>query len=191
MPIGRWVLRESLRWLSQRADGAHEHGVHVAVNVSGRQLRDPGFEEDVLAALVTHGIDPHRLVLELREHTLIEAGDATRTLGRLRALGVRVALDDFGTGYSSLTQLRTLPVDIIKLDRSFVAPLTGEGEGHRAVVAAVVRLANALDLQLVVEGVETEEERQILLDLGCTRGQGFLFGRPVPALGAEVSGSRV
>jgi diguanylate cyclase (GGDEF)-like protein len=176
--IGRWVLGEALRWLRRR-HLAGETELTVSVNVAARQLRDPEFEQDVLAALVSTGTDPRSLVLELTEGTLIEAGVAHEALGRLRALGVRVALDDFGTGYASFAQLRALPVDILKLDRSFLSPPPGDARDHDAVISAVARLAQALDLDLVVEGVETPQERERLLDLGCTRAQGFLFAAPI------------
>ena len=124
-------------------------------------------------------MNPSSLIIELTESTLIESSTAHATLEFLRARGISIALDDFGTGYSSLTQLRSLPVDIIKLDRSFVLPLTEDTEAHAAITTAVVRLAQAMSLELIVEGIETEDERDKFLALGDMMGQGYLFGHPV------------
>ena len=118
-------------------------------------------------------------MIELTEHALIDLRVAHPVLERLRAAGVRISLDDFGTGYSSLTQLRSLPVDQMKLDRSFAAALDDGNDKQGAVVRSVVSLANALALDLVVEGVETVAEHDALVGMGARKGQGFLYGRPM------------
>ncbi|EHB55076.1 diguanylate cyclase/phosphodiesterase [Mycolicibacterium rhodesiae JS60] len=177
--IGRWVLRETIQTLARwRADGL-ALDLTMAVNVSPRQVREPGFAEEVLDLLETAGLPPQSLIIELTEHALVDLRVAHPTLARLRDAGVSVSLDDFGTGYSSLTQLRTLPVDQIKLDRSFAAALDEGDAKQRAVVQSVVSLASALALDLVVEGIETMAERDTLLDLGARVGQGFLYHQPL------------
>jgi EAL domain-containing protein (putative c-di-GMP-specific phosphodiesterase class I) len=167
----------------------------VAVNVSGRQLEEPGLVRDVESALLDSGLAPEALLLEITESAAMR--DTAHTLGALRALkalGVRLAIDDFGTGYSSLSYLQRFPIDVLKIDRAFVAPLGGplgrrgrEDEG-RAFARTVLALADALGLGTVAEGVESPAQRDALVALGCTLGQGFLFARPVPPeqLGALV-----
>lgn len=177
--IGRWVLHETVRTLAQwRADGLALN-LTMSVNVSPRQVRESGFADEVLELLGEVGLPPESLIIELTEHALVDLRVAHPTLARLREAGVSVSLDDFGTGYSSLTQLRTLPVDQIKLDRSFAAALDEGDDKQRAVVQSVVALASALSLDLVVEGIETVAERDTLLELGADKGQGFLYHRPV------------
>ena len=177
--IGRWVLQEGIATLAQwRACGLAE-GMTVSINVSARQVREPGFAEEVLAMLTADGVPPESLIIELTEHALVDLRVAQAALDQLRDAGVKVSLDDFGTGYSSLTQLRTLPVDQIKLDRSFAAALDVGSDKQRAVVESVVSLAEALALDLVVEGVETLAERNALLEMGVRKGQGFLYDRPL------------
>ncbi|KDE99876.1 hypothetical protein Y900_013250 [Mycolicibacterium aromaticivorans JS19b1 = JCM 16368] len=177
--IGRWVLHETIQTLAQwRADGL-ALDLTMSVNVSPRQVRETGFAEEVLQMLAAAGLPPEALMIELTEHALVDLRVAHPTLARLREAGVSVSLDDFGTGYSSLTQLRTLPVDQIKLDRSFAAALDEGDDKQRAVVQSVVALARALSLDLVVEGIETIAERDTLLDLGADKGQGFLYHHPV------------
>ncbi len=177
--IGRWVLGEALSALKGwRAVPGHEH-VTVSVNVSARELLEDDFAESVLSAVVASGVPADRLVLELTEHALVDVRAAHPMLSRLRAAGITISLDDFGTGYSSLTQLRILPVDELKLDRSFTQGLDRADDRQRALVESVVQLAQGLALDLVVEGVETEQERRALAELGVERAQGYLFSRPV------------
>jgi len=178
--IGRWVLRKACqqtrRW-QRELDGA-EH-LSVSVNLSARQLREPDFVEDVFRALRDSDLAPTSLVLEVTESVIVEDIDAaSATLTRLRGAGIRIALDDFGTGYSSLSYLRTLPVDVIKLDRSFVTGISTSAVTS-AVAGSVVSLADALGLVVVAEGIESPTQRDELVRLGCGLGQGFLFSRPV------------
>ncbi|MBJ7339233.1 EAL domain-containing protein [Mycolicibacterium sp.] len=177
--IGRWVLQEGISTLAQWRASGLALGLTISVNVSARQVREPGFADEVLNLLYSEGVPPEALIVELTEHALIDLRVAYPTVAQLRDAGVRVSLDDFGTGYSSLTQLRTLPVDEIKLDRSFAAALEDGSEKQRAVVRSVVSLANALALDLIVEGIETLSERDALVEIGARKGQGFLFDRPM------------
>lgn len=177
--IGRWVLATGIANLGRwRASGLAER-LTISVNVSARQVREAGFAEEVLELLRAQDVPPESLIVELTEHALVDLQVSRGPLTQLRDAGVRVSLDDFGTGYSSLTQLRTLPVDQIKLDRSFVAALDGGDDKQRAVVKSVVGLARALALDLVVEGVETVAERDLLIGMGAVRCQGFLYDRPL------------
>lgn len=175
--IGRFVLRtacaDAAAW--RRASG---DAPFVTVNVSHRQLLDPAFPDDVRDALRDAGLPPEALVLELVE-TTARASVATlaRTLGAVRALGVRVAFDDFGTGFAALGDLARLPVDVLKLPRPFVASLPGDDTVARAILA----IARALGLDVVAEGVEDAAQAAHLRALGCARAQGFLFARPMPA----------
>ena len=184
-PLGRWVLREACVQLAQWSEelGRHDQ-LSVAVNLSPHQLCDPEIVEQVAATLASTGADPHRLVLEITESALLDDVDAALdVLERLRALGVRIALDDFGTGWSSLSYLNRLPVDVLKIDRSFVDRLGGDRR-DRSIVAGMIDLAHALDLVVVAEGVETPSQLSDLFAMGCDVAQGYYFSRPVPA--AEV-----
>jgi diguanylate cyclase (GGDEF)-like protein len=186
------VLRAAARQLVSWSGTVPGAGaLALAVNASGRSLREPDVAQRVLTVLREEGLDPHRLVLEVTEGVLIDEAVGAR-LQRLREAGVRIALDDFGTGWSSLTYLRRFPVDVLKIDRSFVATVA-DGEGGRAVPAAVLQLAAALRLEVVAEGIETPEQAAALRELGCTTAQGYLLGRPACAddLAEQVRQGRV
>lgn len=176
--LGDAVLRQALHQLVQWRRRMPD--LQMGVNVSAHQLVDPDFPEAVATCLDVAGVDPRSLVLEVTETAfaddLPEAADA---VAALRRLGVQLSIDDFGTGFSSLGRLRSLPVDELKLDRTFVADL-GEHEGAESIVAAVVALGEARGLGVVAEGVEEDAQRRTLLDLGCTLGQGWLFAHPMP-----------
>ena len=178
--IGRWVLRtacaQTRQWQLQLPNSEK---LSVSVNLSARQLRDPRFPDDVLEALRNSKLAPTSLILEVTESVLVEDVErASAILARLRGAGIRIAIDDFGTGYSSLSYLRTLPVDIIKLDRSFVTGITASSTTS-AVARSIVSLADALGLVVVAEGIETLTQLEELVQLRCGFGQGFLFSRPV------------
>ena len=182
VPIGAWVLEEACRQVGswQRRFG---FPLTVAVNLSARQVARHGLPSVVAAALRDGGVDPSALCLELTETVLIEAGSSTLAMLRsLKDLGVRLSIDDFGTGYSSLSYLRRFPVDVVKVDRSFVAGL-GDGSEEsedEAIVSAVVGLTQRLGLRAVAEGVETESQAARLRAMRCDMAQGFLFARPAP-----------
>ena len=180
VPLGRWVLREACReaagWVLAHGSGAPET---INVNVAGRQLQEPGFVDEVADALATTGLAPGRLTLEITETAALEGPHVMRTLHELREIGVRLALDDFGTAASSLGLLLTCPVTSLKLDRSFVEGITTVTR-QAAVATAVVQIAQALDLDVVAEGVETPEQAHLLRGLGYRRAQGFLYHRPQP-----------
>jgi EAL domain-containing protein (putative c-di-GMP-specific phosphodiesterase class I) len=179
VPIGSWVLEEACRQAAQWRDRGSE--LSISVNLSPRQLAEPGLTDDVARVLHLTGIDPEVLWLEITESTLMrDAETAVRTLGSLRALGVGLAVDDFGTGYSSMSYLKRFPVQALKVDRTFVDGL-GRDPEDSAICTAVVTLAHALGLRAVAEGVETAEQLAELRTLGCELAQGYLFGRPAPA----------
>lgn len=179
--IGQWVLREACRQAKVWDERFPGHAPQsISVNVSGRQVRS-GLVEVVSAALDESGLDPGRLTLEITETVLLEEGsDASSYLDDLHALGVRLAIDDFGVGYSSLVRLRTLPIDILKIDKTFVAEV-GHGTTNGALVASLIAMAHALGLWVVAEGVETADQLQFLIARGCDAAQGYLFGRPIPS----------
>jgi EAL domain-containing protein (putative c-di-GMP-specific phosphodiesterase class I) len=179
-PIGRWVLRESCRMaaLWVRRLGAAAPVVHV--NVSGRQLEAGHLHGDVLEALQASGLEPSQLVLELTEtHMPLITDPLKRDLQSLRERGVRVAIDDLGTGYSSLTRFTELPVDILKIDVSFVAGIETD-PACAAVVRGILSIGDALGLDVIAEGVETAGQAVRLTEYGCTRAQGYLYSRPLP-----------
>jgi diguanylate cyclase (GGDEF)-like protein/PAS domain S-box-containing protein len=187
VPLGAALLLESCRQIEEwnRARPPHE-ALSVAVNVSARQLGSPKLLETVRQALAATGLPPHLLCLEVTESVVMQdvvmSGDV---LGQLRELGVRTAVDDFGTGFSSLAYLLSLPVDLLKIDRSFVVALNADGGGPAAaIVRAIAALADALGLRVLAEGVETPEQLSELDSLGVQHGQGFLWGRAVPAADA-------
>jgi diguanylate cyclase (GGDEF)-like protein/PAS domain S-box-containing protein len=176
--LGRWVLRQACRdmcsWRRSIAGGA---GLRLAVNISGRHLQHGELSHDVAQALAESGLEPGNLVIELTESTIMSNTDANlERFHRLKALGVRLAIDDFGTGYSSLSYLHRFPIDILKIDRSFVSSLTNSDNGPE-LARAVVTLGETLGLETVAEGIELEPQVAALLALGCVAGQGFLFAR--------------
>jgi EAL domain-containing protein (putative c-di-GMP-specific phosphodiesterase class I) len=188
VPLGAWVLREACLQAKrfQRRDPRWSQ-LTMSVNLSGRQLGQPDLAELVASALRDAGLEPQHLELEMTESVLMDDASATITiLERLKALGLHLGVDDFGTGYSSLAYLRRFPVDVLKIDRSFVDGL-GRDLEDSAIVAALVSLADTLGLTTIAEGVETELQRDSLLMLGCMRAQGYLFSRPVTAEVAEAA----
>ncbi|KQP08927.1 bifunctional diguanylate cyclase/phosphodiesterase [Pseudorhodoferax sp. Leaf265] len=180
LPIGQWVLDQACAQLARWAQGPATRGWTLAVNVSARQFRDDGFVPSVQRALACSGADPHRLRLELTESMLHADLDATiARMAALRRVGVRFALDDFGTGYSSLSYLKRLPLDQLKIDKSFVAEITTDPD-DAAIARTIVSLARSLRLRVVAEGVETEGQFAFLRRIGCHGYQGYLFAAPQP-----------
>ena len=179
--IGAWVLERSCR---DRGRWLHEHPgapLDLAVNVSARQLMSPDFCATVASVLDRTGMDPTALILEMTENIFIEDSERAMTvLADLKGLGIRLALDDFGTGYSSLSYLRRLPIDIVKIDQSFIADIGQDPEGS-AIVAAVTELAHVLGLAVTAEGVETQTQRDQVSAIGCESAQGYFYARPMPA----------
>jgi diguanylate cyclase (GGDEF)-like protein len=177
--IGRWVLEEACRQAAAWSAEGLELG--IAVNVSAHQLGRKGFADDVALALELSGIAPSLLTLELTETTLMrDVATASEALKTIKALGVRVAIDDFGTGYASLSQLQRMPVDILKIDRSFVAALNDGGQS-RELLQAILGVGQALSLSVVAEGIEEQGQMTTLEEMGCEMAQGFLMGKPVTA----------
>jgi diguanylate cyclase (GGDEF)-like protein/PAS domain S-box-containing protein len=181
VPLGAWVLREACR---EAADlDTFGWPIKISVNLSTRQLAHPGLVKLVADTLEEMNLEPSRLCLEITETVLMQDADrAVVLLEELKALGVTLSLDDFGTGYSSLSYLRRFPVDVVKVDRSFVDGLV-DRPGDASIVAAVRDVTRSLDLGVVAEGIETPEQLERLRALGYERGQGFLFARPGPADG--------
>ncbi|WP_250038244.1 putative bifunctional diguanylate cyclase/phosphodiesterase [Paractinoplanes maris] len=180
VPIGAWALREACRQAARwRADFPGAGDLTVGVNVAGRQLRSPGFVAEVAEVLRETGLPPALLSIEVTETAVLDDEESAAALLGLRALGLRLALDDFGTAASSLGLLLTVPVTTLKLDRSFVESITTVGR-QAAVATAVSQMATALDFSSVAEGIETDEQRELIRSLGYQYGQGYLFGRPLP-----------
>ncbi|HYW51780.1 MAG TPA: EAL domain-containing protein, partial [Gemmatimonadaceae bacterium] len=178
--IGRWVLLHACAHARHWSRSMpHLKPITVTVNLSARQLGDADLLDDVANALRVAGLRRNQLVLELTESTLLANSEETiGILTSLKSLGVRLAIDDFGIGYSSLSYLHRFPVDVLKIDRSFVQDVT-EGPGGSALASAVVALGNSLGLRTVAEGIETEEQHAVLVTLGCELGQGYLFAPPM------------
>ena len=181
-PIGEWVMRtaclEAAKWPST---------VRLAVNVSAEQLHDTNFVSIVVSALAQAGLEPNRLELEVTESVFMHEGtNAVAVLDKILAMGVRLALDDFGTGYSSLGYLSKTKFSTIKVDRSFVQGAAKNAPESLAIIRAVVALADSLGMSTTAEGVETEEECRMVNKLGCRKIQGYLYGRPMPAIEARA-----
>ena len=176
LSIGRWVLRQAC----SDASSWQRTGVKVSINLSARQFRDPGLVQEVTDALAAAQLDPRLLTVELTETLLLQDNTVTmRRVAGLKSLGITLALDDFGTGYSSLSYLRRFPIDILKMDKSFLDEVPGNLQDE-ALVRGIVDLGSTLDLQLIAEGVETAEQATALAFLGCPFGQGYHFARPMP-----------
>jgi EAL domain-containing protein (putative c-di-GMP-specific phosphodiesterase class I) len=175
IPIGRWVLNQACAQgalLTQQFGS--EPALSISVNLSAKQLQSETIVDDVRGALTSSGLNASSLVLEVTESILMVDMDlAVERLNALKALGVKVAMDDFGTGYSSLSYLDRLPVDILKMDRSFLT----SGEAVSALPQAIVKIGETLDLEVVAEGIELANQASVLRDLGCGLGQGFLFAK--------------
>ena len=180
VPLGEWVLRQACEHgQSWRARGLAD--LTVAVNLSGRQLRSPDLVERVTRVLQETGLPAGRLKLELTESMIMDQREqALERLRALKALGVRLSIDDFGTGYSSLAYLKRLPIDELKIDRDFVRDIP-EDSSDMEIAATIIAMARNLRLNVIAEGVETPQQRDFLIRQGCVAGQGYLFGRPLPA----------
>ncbi len=180
LPIGQWVLETACTQLKAWEQDALTRDLVLAVNVSAKQFRQADFVAQVQAAVQRHAINPMRLKLELTEGMLLKnIEDTIATMNALKEIGIQFSLDDFGTGYSSLQYLKRLPLDQIKIDQSFVRDI-GTDSNDKAIVSAIIAMTQSMKLSVIAEGVETKEQRQFLLDEGCTHYQGYLFGRPVP-----------
>jgi EAL domain-containing protein (putative c-di-GMP-specific phosphodiesterase class I) len=187
VPLGSWVLRRAVTdivGLQRRLP--RQPPLYVSVNVSARQFADPGFVAEVQRVASTSGLAPSALVLELAEGVLLHRDDRILAdLTALRNIGFTLAIDDCGTGYSSLGYLRELPMDILKIDRTFVAGMA-VSEQRLAIVKIIIRIAKTLGLTVIAEGIEDEAQRTLLMSLGCAYGQGYLLGRPAEASEAEA-----
>jgi EAL domain-containing protein (putative c-di-GMP-specific phosphodiesterase class I) len=180
VPLGTWVIQRALSDLAAgRASGIRTADPFVSVNVSARQFGSATFVTTVRRALEDAGLPPSLLLLELTESVLLrqEEGIAAN-LAELQRLGVRLAIDDFGTGYSSLSYLRELPIDVLKIDRSFVEGITAS-QRRLALAQGIVGIAGTLGMAVVAEGIETGEQRELLTQMGCEYGQGYLLARPM------------
>jgi EAL domain-containing protein (putative c-di-GMP-specific phosphodiesterase class I) len=192
--IGSWVLDQAtaditrLREAAARLNGGlpgRRRDLYVSVNVSARQFADVGFADSVRQVLTESGLESQALMLELTETALLLRDERLHSdLAELKTIGVRLAIDDFGTGYSSLSYLRDLPIDVVKMDRSFVEGIA-DSDQSLAVAEGIVQIARTLNLEVVAEGIETEEQRDLLRSMGCHYGQGYLLAMPMPVTQAE------
>jgi EAL domain-containing protein (putative c-di-GMP-specific phosphodiesterase class I) len=208
VPLGSWVLArataDTARWRRNPRgdprpgrdpdDGRVPPGPYVSVNVSARQFSAPGFVDGVRRILDSSGLEPGALMLELTESVLLRRDERmVSDLIELKAIGVKLAIDDFGTGYSSLSYLRELPIDVLKIDKSFVDGIA-VSEQRRALAEGIVHIARTLQLEVVAEGIESEVQRDLLIAMGCQFGQGYLLAMPMAAQQAETlvqTGSRL
>jgi EAL domain-containing protein (putative c-di-GMP-specific phosphodiesterase class I) len=180
VPIGKWVIEtacaQNVAWQRQGLPA-----LPIAVNLSPRQFADPALLSDIEAALKKSGMAPELLELEITESMVMQNVErAMRVLKAIKGLGVMLAIDDFGTGYSSMSLLKKFPIDVLKIDRSFVREITSNSE-DKAIADAIIALGRALDLTIVAEGVETLEQENFLRAHHCDQVQGYLISRPVPA----------
>lgn len=180
LSIGRWVLRESCRQLALKIASGWPADFNIHINVSARQLYQADFDSVIVATLNEFQLSASNLTIELTESILLERGTIiSEQLGRIRALGISVAIDDFGSGFSSLSYLHRLQFDCLKIDRDFVSGIL-ESAKNEAIISSVISLAKGLNVPLIAEGIETKEVADRLYELGCPRGQGYYFGRPIP-----------
>lgn len=180
LPLGHWVLTMACQQLASWATQVETAHLTMAVNTSARQFRLPTFVEEVFALIDHFRINPARLKLEITESMLLDnVDDIINKMTAIKARGINFSMDDFGTGYSSLQYLKRLPLDQIKIDQSFVRDIV-VNDSDRAIIATIIAMAKALKLSIIAEGVETEAQRQLLLDIGCADYQGYLFSKPVP-----------
>lgn len=182
LDLDLWVLDQAARHLASWIDGELLSELTLAVNLSSRHLARDDLAERVLSALEAHRVDPCRLVIEVTESALLDDLETAGVqLRRLRDRGIRVAIDDFGTGFTSLTHLRSLPADILKIDRSYTRNLSAANAADLSLIRLIIEVGHLLGLEVTAEGVETEADRAILTQLGADSLQGFYFSRPVPA----------
>jgi EAL domain-containing protein (putative c-di-GMP-specific phosphodiesterase class I) len=177
VPLGAWVLQQAAADMARWRPGA-PGDPYVSVNVSARQFLVPGFAGSVAGAIASAGLDPRALVLELTESALLDRDEqVSAVLQEVKQAGVRLAIDDFGTGYSTLSYLQELPIDLLKLDKSFLDGVT-DSPRQRVLVEGIIAIASGLSLRVIAEGIETEEQRETLIAAGCHYGQGYLLGKP-------------
>jgi EAL domain-containing protein (putative c-di-GMP-specific phosphodiesterase class I) len=186
VPLGSWILRQAISDMSRwRGTDPDPEQPDICVNVSARQFRDAGFVGGLRRCLYETGLVPSAVVLELTESSLLRRNERIHSdLAQLKDLGVRLSIDDFGTGYSSLSYLRDLPIDMLKIDKSFVDAIS---EPHgRKFAEIILSFAGAMDIEVIAEGIETEEQRASLIEMGCRLGQGYLLAMPMDWRAAEV-----
>lgn len=180
LPIGQWVLETACAQIKIWQQNDFTRHLVLSVNVSAKQFRQENFVAQVQTAVTKHAINPMQLKLELTESMLLEDIDGTiATMNAIKEIGVRFSLDDFGTGYSSLQYLKRLPLTQLKIDQSFVRDIVVDSN-DRGIVRTIIVMAKSLNLAVIAEGVETNEQRQLLIEIGCTNFQGYLFGKPAP-----------
>jgi diguanylate cyclase (GGDEF)-like protein/PAS domain S-box-containing protein len=180
LPIGQWVMDTACAQLKAWERDALTSDLVLSVNVSAKQFHQDDFVDQVQATVQRHAINPMLLKLELTEGMLLEnIENVIQTMAELKTIGVQISLDDFGTGYSSLQYLKRLPLNQLKIDQSFIRDITTDSN-DKAIVSTIIAMANALNFDVIAEGVETKEQRQFLLNAGCTHFQGYFFGRPTP-----------
>jgi EAL domain-containing protein (putative c-di-GMP-specific phosphodiesterase class I) len=186
LPIGQWVLQQACAQLRSWAGQPACRQLRLAVNISQLQFRQKDFVKQVLGLIEHYGIQPHLLELELTESMLVlDLPDIIEKMSALRAHGVSFSLDDFGTGYSSLSYLKRLPIFQLKIDQGFVKDVLVDAN-DAAIARMVVALAGSLGLSVIAEGVETQEQRQLLASIGCNAYQGYLYGHPLPLADLEA-----
>ena len=180
IPIGTWVLEQACLQLKRWQQDDKTRSLTLAINVSARQFHQPDFVDLVAERVARSGIQPEKLKLELTESVVLtHVDEVVERMQKLKALGVSFSLDDFGTGFSSLSYLNRLPLDQVKIDQSFIRDIPHNRNGA-AIVRAILAMSRSLGLDVIAEGVETEEQRAYLVENGCGNYQGYLFGRPVP-----------
>lgn len=182
LPLGRWIIFSACQQLASWAQYPETAHLTLAVNISAKQIRMSSFVEEVLALIDSSGIMPEKLKFEITESILLEnLEDIIEKMIRLKERGLNFSIDDFGTGYSSLQYLKRLPLDQLKIDQSFVRDIADDSN-DRAIVRTIIAIANSLNLDVIAEGVETEEQLRVLKSEGCSQFQGYIFGKPVPVI---------
>ena len=179
LPIGQWVLETACAQLKSWQNNPHTQHLMLSINVSAKQFHQKNFVSQVQASIQQYVVNASLLKLELTESMLLDdIEDTVTTMNTLKEIGVQFSLDDFGTGYSSLQYLKQLPLNQLKIDQSFVRDIATDSS-DQAIVKTIIVMAQTLNLQVIAEGVETEEQRQLLIDNGCANFQGYLFSKPI------------
>lgn len=191
IPMGEWVIDTACVHLAELAKHPETANLTLSVNISVQQIRQPDFVVQAMAAIERHGVDPKRLKMELTESVFAhDMDDLINKMKALKQYGVSFSLDDFGTGYSSLSYLKRLPLDQLKIDQAFVRDLLTQPR-DLAIAKTIVELGTTLNMAVIAEGVETREQRQILMAMGCRQFQGYLFGKPMPLLALREQAYRM
>lgn len=183
IPIGNWVIDTACRQIKKWSE-LGKKGIKIAINISPKQFLQPKLVETIKESIRKHKIEPSLLEIEITEGAMQDTAETSPILNSLKELGVTISIDDFGTGYSSLNYIKQFPIDVLKIDQSFVRDVINS-EKDAAITTTIIHLANSLGIEVVAEGIEEKEQAEFLMRANCHKGQGYLFSRPISATDVE------